>query len=68
MEGLVARPDSAWPSFPFRATAVTPRPFMVPLSNAGAKREVGLVWAEDRAVSPPAERFARFLRTHVDDA
>jgi DNA-binding transcriptional LysR family regulator len=40
----------------------------VPLSNAGAKREVGLVWAEDRAVSPPAERFARFLRTHVENA
>jgi LysR family transcriptional regulator, transcription activator of glutamate synthase operon len=40
----------------------------VPLSNAGAKREVGLVWAEDRAVSPPAERFARFLHTHVDNA
>ena len=33
----------------------------IPLSNAGAKREVGLVWDRDRALSPPAERFADFL-------
>jgi LysR family transcriptional regulator, transcription activator of glutamate synthase operon len=34
----------------------------VPLSNAGAKREVGFVWALDRVLAPPAERFATFLR------
>jgi LysR family transcriptional activator of glutamate synthase operon len=34
----------------------------VPLSNVGAKREVGVVWAKDRKLSPPAERFATFLK------
>ena len=33
----------------------------VPLSNAGAKREVGLAWDENRLTSPPARRFADFL-------
>jgi DNA-binding transcriptional LysR family regulator len=33
----------------------------VPLSNVGAKREVGLVWSKDRAMSPPVERFVTFL-------
>jgi DNA-binding transcriptional LysR family regulator len=33
----------------------------VPLTNAGAKREIGLVWERDRPLSPPADRFARFL-------
>ena len=37
----------------------------VPLSNAGAKREVGLVWHRDRTLPPPAQRFADFLS---DDA
>ncbi|MGH3644027.1 MAG: LysR substrate-binding domain-containing protein, partial [Mycobacterium sp.] len=34
----------------------------VPLSNLGAKREVGLVWDRDHPLSPPADRFADFLR------
>jgi DNA-binding transcriptional LysR family regulator len=33
----------------------------VPLSNPGAKREVGLVWDRERTLSPPAKRFADFL-------
>jgi LysR family transcriptional regulator, transcription activator of glutamate synthase operon len=33
----------------------------VPLSNARAKREVGLIWARDRRPTPPTERFVRFL-------
>jgi DNA-binding transcriptional LysR family regulator len=33
----------------------------VPLSNAGAKREVGLVWDRNRRLPPPAQRFAEFL-------
>jgi LysR family transcriptional regulator, transcription activator of glutamate synthase operon len=37
----------------------------VPLSNAGAKREVGLAWDRERSLPPPAERFADFL---CDDA
>jgi LysR family transcriptional activator of glutamate synthase operon len=34
----------------------------VPLSNVGAKREVGLVWDRDHPLSPPADRFAHFLK------
>jgi DNA-binding transcriptional LysR family regulator len=33
----------------------------VPLTNASAKREVGLVGDRDRPLSPPADRFANFL-------
>ena len=33
----------------------------VPLSNVGAKREVGLVWGKDRTMPPPVERFVTFL-------
>ncbi len=33
----------------------------VPLSNVGAKREVGLVWDRERKLPPPAQRFADFL-------
>jgi DNA-binding transcriptional LysR family regulator len=34
----------------------------VPLSNVGAKREVGLVWDRDRPLSPPAAHYAEFLK------
>jgi DNA-binding transcriptional LysR family regulator len=34
----------------------------VPLTNLGAKREVGLVWDRNRALSPPGERFVTFLK------
>ncbi|HEX5145247.1 MAG TPA: LysR family transcriptional regulator [Mycobacterium sp.] len=34
----------------------------VPLTNAGAKREVGLAWARGRELPPAAERFADFLK------
>lgn len=34
----------------------------VPLTNVGARREVGLVWDADRVPSPPAHRFTTFLR------
>jgi DNA-binding transcriptional LysR family regulator len=34
----------------------------VPLTNAGAKREVGLVWDRNRVLSPPGKRFANFMR------
>jgi DNA-binding transcriptional LysR family regulator len=33
----------------------------VPLSNAGAKREVGLACSAHRALAPPAQRFVAFL-------
>jgi DNA-binding transcriptional LysR family regulator len=35
----------------------------VPLSNVGAKREVGVAWAQGRKLPPPAERFATFLKS-----
>lgn len=34
----------------------------IPLTNAGAKREVGLVWDRTRVLPPPAERFANSLQ------
>ncbi|HET7666967.1 MAG TPA: LysR family transcriptional regulator [Mycobacterium sp.] len=34
----------------------------VPLTNVGAKREVGVVWDRDRALSPAQERFVTFLK------
>jgi DNA-binding transcriptional LysR family regulator len=40
----------------------------IPLSNAGAKREVGLVWNGDAVLSPPAQRFVDFLRSHALNA
>lgn len=33
----------------------------VPLTNEGAKREVGLVWDRERPLSPPAGRFVQFI-------
>ena len=35
----------------------------VPLSNPGARRQVGLAWAHGRTLSPVAERFAAFVRS-----
>lgn len=43
-----------------------PRTVHVPLSNAGAKREVGLVWDRGRTLPPPTRRFAEFLTGHAD--
>jgi DNA-binding transcriptional LysR family regulator len=33
----------------------------IPLTNAAAKREVGLVWNRTRPLAPPQERFVAFL-------
>ncbi|OBA85686.1 LysR family transcriptional regulator [Mycobacteriaceae bacterium 1482268.1] len=40
----------------------------VPLSNAGAKREVGFVWDRNRVMPPPAKRFANFLSNDAEIA
>jgi DNA-binding transcriptional LysR family regulator len=40
----------------------------VPISNAGAKREVGLAWDKARDLSPPAKRFAAFLSDDASSA
>jgi len=42
-----------------RAHRATPGVAYLPLTDAGAHREIGLVWLRDRAVSPVAERFRR---------
>lgn len=46
-----------------RAHRATPGVAYLPLTDAGAHREIGLVWLRDRAVSPVAERFAEFVRS-----
>ena len=38
-----------------------PKTVHIPLSNAGAKREVGLAWDKSRELPPPAKRFADFI-------
>lgn len=40
----------------------------VPLTNTGAKREVGWVWDRNRTLSPPAKRFVEFLSNDASDA
>jgi LysR family transcriptional regulator, transcription activator of glutamate synthase operon len=40
----------------------------VPLTNAGAKRDVGLVWGRHRILAPPAARFADFICHHASSA
>jgi len=60
MEGLVAAGFGV-AVVPVPREGVESSTVHVPLSNPGAKREVGLVWDRDRPPSPPAERFADFL-------
>jgi DNA-binding transcriptional LysR family regulator len=40
----------------------------VPLSNAGAKRDVGLAWDRERTLPPPAQRFVDFLGDDASNA
>jgi DNA-binding transcriptional LysR family regulator len=44
-----------------------PKTVHVPLSNPGAKREVGLAWDRDRLLPPPAKRFADFVSNDAAD-
>jgi LysR family transcriptional regulator, transcription activator of glutamate synthase operon len=60
MEGLVAAGFGV-AVVPVQSDGGDPKTVHVALSNAGAKREVGLVWDRDRELSPAADRFARFL-------
>lgn len=60
MEGLVAAGFGV-AVVPAQSNGGDPKTVHVALSNAGAKREVGLVWARDRALSPAAARFVSFL-------
>jgi len=60
VEGLVAAGFRV-AVIPVPRDGVKARTVHVPISNAGAKREVGLAWDRSRDLSPPAERFAAFL-------
>ncbi|BBY28809.1 LysR family transcriptional regulator [Mycolicibacterium sediminis] len=63
MEGLVAAGFGvAVVPLPREGTEATAKVVHVPLTNVGARREVGLVWDRDRTPSPPTERFTIFLR------
>jgi DNA-binding transcriptional LysR family regulator len=60
MEGLVAAGFGV-AVVPVPRDGTDTRVVHVPLSNSRAKREVGLAWASDRPLAPPAQRFAEFL-------
>ena len=46
-----------------RSYRAEPAAVYVPLTDAGAKRDRGLLWREQQALSPVAERFAEFVRS-----
>jgi DNA-binding transcriptional LysR family regulator len=60
MEGLVAAGFGV-AVVPVPRDRADARVVHVPLSNARAKREVGLAWRRDRPLVPPAARFMEFL-------
>ncbi|WP_179475688.1 LysR family transcriptional regulator [Mycolicibacterium vinylchloridicum] len=60
MEGLVAAGFGV-AVVPVPRDRADVRVVHVPLSNARAKREVGLAWRRDRPLVPPAARFMDFL-------
>ncbi|MCP9274625.1 LysR family transcriptional regulator [Mycolicibacterium arenosum] len=61
MEGLVAAGFGV-AIVPVPRDGGDPKVVHVPLTNARAKREVGVVWVRDRILPPPAERFADSLQ------
>jgi LysR family transcriptional activator of glutamate synthase operon len=61
MEGLVAAGFGVAVVPVPREDAGQSKTIHIPLTNTGAKREIGLVWERDRPLSPPADRFAHFL-------
>jgi DNA-binding transcriptional LysR family regulator len=60
MEGLVAA-EFGVAVVPVPREGADAKVVHVPLTNARAKREVGLTWDRHRPLSPPAQRFADFL-------
>lgn len=67
VEGLVAAGFGV-AVIPVPRDGVKARAVHVPISNAGAKREVGLAWDKARDLSPPAQRFAAFLSDNASCA
>lgn len=61
MEGLVAAGFGVAVVPVPREDAGQSKTVHIPLTNVGAKREIGLGWERNRPLSPPAERFANFL-------
>jgi LysR family transcriptional activator of glutamate synthase operon len=66
MEGLVAA-GFGIAVVPVQSDGGDGKTVHIALSNAGAKREVGLVWDRDRVLSPAADRFAQFLAAPRQD-
>jgi LysR family transcriptional regulator, transcription activator of glutamate synthase operon len=60
VEGLVAAGFGV-AVIPVPRNGGTAKTVHLPLSNPGAKREVGLAWDKNTDLSPPAKRFAAFL-------
>jgi DNA-binding transcriptional LysR family regulator len=67
VEGLVAAGFGV-AVVPIPRDGRTSKAVHVPVSNSGAKREVGLVWDRDRMLPPPAKRFAEFLSNDASSA
>lgn len=67
VEGLVAAGFGV-AVIPFPRDGVKAKTVHVPISNAGANREVGLAWDKARDLSPPVKRFAAFLSDNTSDA
>jgi LysR family transcriptional regulator, transcription activator of glutamate synthase operon len=67
VEGLVAAGFGV-AVVPIPRDGGTSKAVHVPLSNTGAKRDVGLVWDRNRRLPPPAQRFAEFLSNNAPGA
>jgi LysR family transcriptional regulator, transcription activator of glutamate synthase operon len=61
MEGLVAAGFGVAVVPVPRAERAEPTVAYLPLSDAGAKRQIGLAWAADRELPPAAARFVEFV-------
>jgi LysR family transcriptional regulator, transcription activator of glutamate synthase operon len=67
VEGLVAAGFGV-AVIPVPRDGGTAKTVHVPLTNEGAKRDVGLAWDKARDLSPPAKRFATFLSGDASNA
>lgn len=67
VEGLVAAGFGV-AVIPVPRDGGSPKTIHVPISNAGAKRDVGLAWDRARDLPPPTRRFADFLSDDASNA
>jgi LysR family transcriptional regulator, transcription activator of glutamate synthase operon len=68
MEGLVAAGFGVAVVPVPRPERAEPGAVYVPLSQASAKRQIGLTWADRRVLPPAAERFAGFIMRRAYDS